>query len=151
VAAPVGVPQPVEIGRGPLRRLRNDVYDCLTADADALSEVLNGLRYQVPVDGIAHLTLTAGRAAPTQPYRTLVSTPVCSATRWPPTRPADWWADFAVDVTTWARCRVLARPGPDHHPSRHSAGQPIVAREIRRPSGSVRACSPGSRSIGRAA
>jgi hypothetical protein len=44
-------------------------------------------------------------------------------------RPTDWPADFAVDVTTWARCDAECSPGTGfyYHPSRHSAGQPRVA------------------------
>jgi hypothetical protein len=36
---------------------------------------------------------------------------------------------FAVDVTTWPRCDAECSPerGYYHHPSRHSAGQPIIA------------------------
>jgi hypothetical protein len=36
---------------------------------------------------------------------------------------------FAVDVTTWPRCDAECSPqrGYYYHPSRHSAGQPIVA------------------------
>jgi hypothetical protein len=36
---------------------------------------------------------------------------------------------FAVDVTTWPRCDAECSPerGYSYHPSRHSAGQPIVA------------------------
>jgi hypothetical protein len=54
------------------------------------------------------------------------STRTCSATCWPPT---GWRPDFAVDVTTWARCDAECSPGRGfyYHPSRHSAGQPIVA------------------------
>jgi len=44
-------------------------------------------------------------------------------------RPADWPAVFAVDATTWPRCDAETSPerGFYYHPSRHSAGQPIVA------------------------
>jgi hypothetical protein len=36
---------------------------------------------------------------------------------------------FAVDVTSWPRCDAETSPerGYDYHPSRHSAGQPIIA------------------------
>jgi hypothetical protein len=36
---------------------------------------------------------------------------------------------FAVDVTTWPRCDAEGSPerGSSYHPSRHSAGQPIIA------------------------
>jgi DDE superfamily endonuclease len=44
-------------------------------------------------------------------------------------RPADWPAVFAVDASTWERCDAETSPerGFSYHPSRHSAGQPIVA------------------------
>jgi hypothetical protein len=44
-------------------------------------------------------------------------------------RPAHWPLVFAVDASTWARCDAETSPdrGFYYHPSRHSAGQPIVA------------------------
>ena len=44
-------------------------------------------------------------------------------------RPADWPAVFAVDTSSWARGDAETSPGRGyyHHPSRHSAGKPIVA------------------------
>ena len=44
-------------------------------------------------------------------------------------RPTDWPAVFAVDASSWARCDAECSPerGYYHHPSRHSAGKPIVA------------------------
>src|SRR5664279_6223924 len=44
-------------------------------------------------------------------------------------RPADWPAVFAVDASAWPRCDAETSPerGFYYHPSRHSAGQPIVA------------------------
>jgi len=44
-------------------------------------------------------------------------------------RPAGWPAVFAVDATSWPRCDAETSPerGFYYHPSRHSAGQPIVA------------------------
>ena len=44
-------------------------------------------------------------------------------------RPAGWPAVFAVDATTWPRCDAETSPerGFYYQPSRHSAGQPIVA------------------------
>jgi hypothetical protein len=44
-------------------------------------------------------------------------------------RPAGWPPVFAVDASTWPRCDAETSPerGFYHHPSRHSAGQPIVA------------------------
>ena len=44
-------------------------------------------------------------------------------------RPLDWPAVFAVDTSSWPRCDAETSParGFYHHPSRHSAGKPIVA------------------------
>jgi hypothetical protein len=44
-------------------------------------------------------------------------------------RPADWPLVFAVDASSWPRCDAETSPerGFYYHPSRHSAGQPIVA------------------------
>ncbi|MGH8899136.1 MAG: transposase [Egibacteraceae bacterium] len=44
-------------------------------------------------------------------------------------RPKGWPAAFAVDASTWERCDAETSPerGFYCHPSRHSAGQPIVA------------------------
>src|SRR3954447_21691448 len=53
----------------------------------------------------------------------------CCAMCWPRPRPAQWRPDFAVDTTVWTRGGAECSPGRGfyHHPSRHSAGQPIVA------------------------
>lgn len=44
-------------------------------------------------------------------------------------RPAGWPLIFAVDATSWPRCDAETSParGFYYHPSRHSAGKPIVA------------------------
>ena len=44
-------------------------------------------------------------------------------------RPLHWPEVFAVDASTWPRCDAETSPerGFYYHPSRHSAGQPIVA------------------------
>jgi hypothetical protein len=133
VAASASVPQPAEVGQDDLRRFRTDVYDCLTARPDALFELLDGLCSPVPVDGVAHVTLAAGcRRGHGSAYAALshggidadMLGDVLAAHR-----PTGWRADFAVDVTTWARCDAECSPGRGfyYHPSRHSAGQPIVA------------------------
>jgi DDE superfamily endonuclease len=133
VAAPASVPRTVEAGQDLLHRFRTDVYDCLTARPDALFELLDGLCSPIPVDGVAHVTLAAGcRRGHGSAYAALscggidadLLRDVLAAYR-----PTDWAADYAVDVTTWARCDAECSPGRGfyYHPSRHSAGQPIVA------------------------
>src|SRR5438874_660155 len=44
-------------------------------------------------------------------------------------RPPSWPLVFAVDGTSWPRCDAETSPGRGYyyHPSRHSAGKPIVA------------------------
>jgi hypothetical protein len=85
------------------------------------------------VDGVAHVTLAAGsRRGHGSAYAALshggidadLVGDVLAAHR-----PAGWRPDFAVDVTTWPRCDAECSPGRGfyYHPSRHSAGQPIVA------------------------
>jgi hypothetical protein len=133
VAAPASVPQPAAAGQDDLRRFRNDVYDCLTSRPDALFELLDGLCSPVPVDGVAHVTLAAGcRRGHGSAYAALARGGIDAdmlGEVLAAHRPADWPADFAVDVTTWARCDAECSPGRGfyYHPSRHSAGQPIVA------------------------
>jgi hypothetical protein len=133
VAALASVSQSAAVGQDHLRRFRTDVYDCLTARPDALFELLDGLCSPVPVDGVAHVTLAAGcRRGHGSAYAALscggidadMLGDVLAAHR-----PTDWRPDFAVDVTTWARCDAECSPGRGfyYHPSRHSAGQPIVA------------------------
>ncbi len=127
------VPQTAEVGQDDLRRFRTDVYDCLTGRADGLFELLDGLCSPVPVAGVAHVTLAAGsRRGHGSAYAALsrgeidvdMLGDVLAAHR-----PAGWRPDFAVDATTWARCDAECSPGRGfyYHPSRHSAGQPIVA------------------------
>lgn len=133
MAAPASVPQPAGKSQGDLRRFRNDFYDCLTARADALFELIDGLCSPIPVDGVAHVTLAPGsRRGHGSAYAALAQGGIdvdlardVLATH----RPPGWRPDFAVDATTWARCDAECSPGRGfyYHPSRHSAGQPIVA------------------------
>ena len=60
MATSCGVPRPAPVGQDDLRRFRTDFYDCLTARADALFELLDGLCAPVPVAGVAHVTLAGG-------------------------------------------------------------------------------------------
>jgi hypothetical protein len=133
VATSCSVSQPVQVGQDRLRRFRTDVYDCLTARPDALFELLDGLCSPVPVHGVAHVTLAAGcRRGHGSAYAALAHGGIDTdllADVFTAHRPTDWPSDFAVDATTWARCDAECSPGRGfyYHPSRHSAGQPIVA------------------------
>ena len=120
-----------------LRVFRNRFYACLGRRADALFELCDAI-------------LTAGRV-PSPPHLSLVSVhrrgwgslyaalrkggvdeegmrnllACCSLSR----NRANHTPVYAVDLSVWPRCDAEASPGRGYHyhPSRHSAGQPIVA------------------------
>jgi hypothetical protein len=121
----------------PLARLgafRNELHACYTRRADALFELGDALLCtQTPLLSLAHLSLepvhqrgwgsayaalARGRIQVERLRHLLVAT-------LPDTDPLV----FAVDVTTWPRCDAECSPdrGSYYHPSRHSAGQPIIA------------------------
>lgn len=119
--------------QGELRRFRNDFYDCLACWPDALFELMDGVSSAVTVSGLAHVTLAAtARRGHGSAYAALSQgdidadqvRDVLAAYR-----PSQWRPDFAVDATVWARCDAECSPGRGfyYHPSRHSAGKPIVA------------------------
>jgi DDE superfamily endonuclease len=116
-----------------LRDFRADLYACLGQRRDALFELQDALLSGGPVLSPAHLSLEAVHrrgwgsldAALAQgeinaeALRTLLARhPLVVG---PPI--------YAVDVSVWPRCDAEASPdrGYYYHPSRHSAGQPIVA------------------------
>jgi hypothetical protein len=133
VAAVGGVAQPGGGGQGELRQFREQIYDCLIDRADALFDLVDGICSPVRVDGVAHVTLApgarrghgaayAGLSAGRVDEQMLRDVLACH-------RPRHWRPDFAVDATIWARCDAECSPGRGfyYHPTRHSAGQPIVA------------------------
>jgi hypothetical protein len=116
-----------------LRQFRNHFYDCLSAWPDALFELLDAVCSPLAVAGLAHLSLAGtarrghgsayaaiakGDLDPDQ-LRDVLAT----------ARPSGWLPNFAIDATTWPRCDAECSPGRGffYHPSRHSAGKPIVA------------------------
>jgi hypothetical protein len=121
----------------PLARLgafRTELHACLTRRADALFELGDALLCAQALPSLPHLSLepicqrgwgsiyaalARGRVDAERLRDLLVA---CL----PP--PADPLV-FAVDVTTWPRCDAECSPerGYYYHPSRHSAGQPIIA------------------------
>jgi DDE superfamily endonuclease len=132
VAACRSFAHPYLADQGELRRFRNEVYDCFAARADALFDLVDGICTPIPVAGIAHLSLAPGaRRGHGAAYAAVARGRIDAdwlrdvLTAW---RPA-WRPDFAVDATIWARCDAECSPerGFYYHPSRHSAGQPIVA------------------------
>lgn len=118
---------------GALRTFRADLYACLGPRRDALFELSDALLTGGPVPSPAYLSLEAAHrrgwgslyaalahgAVDADAARALLARhPLPDA---PPV--------YAVDVSVWPRCDAEASParGFYYHPSRHSAGQPIVA------------------------
>ncbi len=117
-----------------LRDFRRAVYRGLRGWADALFELSDALLEAGPPvgwvpalcrepvfgggQGCLYKALARGRVDAARVRAALAAA-----------RPADWPAVFAVDASTWPRCDAETSPerGFYYHPSRHSAGQPIVA------------------------
>jgi hypothetical protein len=116
---------------------RRSFYECLHRRADALFELADAI---LTADGAtpspAHLSLQAshrrgwgslyaaldrGRIDEEALRKLLAHHPLAGAS---PSTPV-----YAVDVSVWDRCDADTSPerGYYYHPSRHSAGQPIVA------------------------
>ncbi len=121
-----------------LRTFRDSFYRCFDRRADALFELTDALltASSVPSSpvhlslapahrrgwGSLYATLRRGRIDET-PLRELLA-------QLPPAGEGDRLSSvYAVDVSVWSRCDAEASPGRGYyyHPSRHSAGQPIVA------------------------
>jgi hypothetical protein len=120
----------------PLARLgafRTELHACYTCRADALFELGDALLCTQTFSALPHLSLepvhqrgwgsayaalARGRIQVERLRDLLVAT-------LPDADPLV----FAVDVTTWPRCDAECSPerGYYYHPSRHSAGQPIIA------------------------
>ncbi len=120
-----------------LQTFRRSFYECLYRRADALFELADAM---LAADGAApspaHLSLQAshrrgwgslyaaldrGRIDEGALRKLLARHPLAGVERETPV--------FAVDVSVWDRCDAECSPerGYYYHPSRHSAGQPIVA------------------------
>ena len=116
-----------------LRTFRSDLHRCFHRRADALFELVDALLAAETVTSLPHLSvqavhrrgwgslydaLTAGRID-VAALRTVLSRHAA-----PDGQPV-----YAVDRSVWPRCDAEASPerGYSYHPSRHSAGQPIVA------------------------
>jgi hypothetical protein len=121
----------------PLVRLggfRTELHACCTRRADALLELVDALlSSQAPLLSLPHLSLEpVHQRGWGSVYDALASGQIDAerlrdllASHLPPADPLV----FAVDVTTWPRCDAECSPerGYYYHPSRHSAGQPIIA------------------------
>ncbi|HEX2301759.1 MAG TPA: NF041680 family putative transposase [Pseudonocardiaceae bacterium] len=120
----------------PLVRLggfRAELHACFTRRADALLELGDALLCAEAFPSLPHLSLEpvhqrgwgsvyaalARGEVDAERLRDLLAGSLPAAD--PPV--------FAVDVTTWPRCDAECSPerGYYYHPSRHSAGQPIIA------------------------
>jgi hypothetical protein len=120
----------------PLARLgafRAELHACFTRRADALFELGDALLCAQAIPSLPHLSLEpACRRGWGSIYAALARGRIDTerlrdllASSLPPADPLV----VAVDVTTWPRCDAECSPerGYYYHPSRHSAGQPIIA------------------------
>jgi hypothetical protein len=120
----------------PLARLqtfRAQLHACFFRRADALFELGDALLCAEAVPSLPHLSLEPiHQRGWGSTYAALACGQIDAerlrdllASHLPPADPLV----FAVDVTTWPRCDAECSPerGYYYHPSRHSAGQPIIA------------------------
>ena len=120
----------------PLARLgafRDQLHACCPRRADALFELGDALLCAQAVPSLPHLSLEpvcrrgwgSGYAALARGQIDADRLRDLLITTLPDADPLV----FAVDVTTWPRCDAECSPerGYYYHPSRHSAGQPIIA------------------------
>jgi hypothetical protein len=118
-----------------LRAFRQSLYECFQRRADALFELTDAVLTASAVPSPAHLSLQPshrrgwgslyaaldrGRIVAEALRRLLARHPLPTGSGTPV---------FAVDMSVWPRCDAESSPerGFYYHPSRHSAGQPIVA------------------------
>ena len=116
------------------RAFRSSLYDCLHSRADALFELTDALLTAESVPSPVHLSLqpshrrgwgslynalSHGRLDAEATRALLAHHPLAGEEA----------PVYAVDVSVWARCDAECSParGYYYHPSRHSAGKPIVA------------------------
>jgi hypothetical protein len=116
-----------------LQAFRSKLYGCCTRRRDALFELVDALLTADTIPSLAYLSLEpihrrgwgstyaalATGQVDAEPLRTLLARHQLAGGQ----------PIYAVDVSTWPRCDAEASPerGFYYHPSRHSAGQPIVA------------------------
>jgi hypothetical protein len=121
------------MAREPLATLRRELYRCLDRRAGALFELADALLTADPIASPAYLSLEpVHRRGWGSLYAALARGRIDNAGlraligRHPL---PDGQPIYAVDVSVWPRCDAETSPerGYYYHPSRHSAGQPIVA------------------------
>src|SRR3712207_2830018 len=118
---------------GALGSFRADLHGCFRRHADALFELVDALLAAGSVGSLPHLSLEPPhRRGWGSHYGALAAgridvaalSAVLTGCATPEDQPV-----YAVDLSVWPRCDAEASPerGFYYHPSRHSAGQPIVA------------------------
>jgi hypothetical protein len=116
-----------------LRTFRTALHGCFHCRADALFELVDALLAADTVASLPHLSLQAThRRGWGSVYDALAEgrIDVAALRAMLARHPApDGQPVYAVDLSVWPRCDAEASParGFYYHPSRHSAGQPIVA------------------------
>ena len=116
-----------------LRSFRTALHACFEYRADALFELGDALLASDPVTSLPHLSLQSGyRRGWGSLYDALSAGRIDGAALRAllmEQAPLDGPPVYAVDLSVWPRCDAEASPerGFYYHPSRHSAGQPIVA------------------------
>lgn len=118
---------------GTLRAFRESFYTCLRRRADALFELADAILTAGGVHSLPHLSLVSvhrrgwGSLYAALSKGSLDEEALRELLAFHPLAEAP--AVYAVDVTSWPRCDAEAslERGYYYHPSRHSAGQPIVA------------------------
>jgi len=116
-----------------LRAFRTDLHGCFPRRADALIELIDALLTAGPVASLPQLSLQAAhRRGWGSLYDALAegridADALCARLVQHPA--SNDQPVYAVDLSIWPRCDAEASPdrGFYYHPSRHSAGQPIVA------------------------
>jgi hypothetical protein len=116
-----------------LRCFRTDLHGSFPRRADALFELVDALLTAGPVASLPHLSLQAAhRRGWGSLYDALTEGALDAAALQGLLRrhaASDGPTVYAIDQSVWPRCDAEASPdrGFYYHPSRHSAGQPIVA------------------------
>ena len=117
----------------PLQDFRAALYGCFPQRADALLDLLDALTAADPVPAPVHLSL---HPAHRRGWGSLYDALRAGQIDVPAVRHlvgqhplATGVPVYALDTSVWARCDAETSPdrGFYYHPSRHSAGQPIVA------------------------
>src|SRR4051812_45933299 len=116
-----------------LRCFREEAFGCLGRRRDALFELVDGLLTAESMPSLPHLSLLpVHRRGWGSVYAALAVGQVDAerlAAVLAAQAPEVAHPVFAVDTSTWARCDAECSPGRGFYysPTRHSAGQPIVA------------------------